>query len=87
MRGANRQEMAMETINGQEEVRGKPRIKSQWVSCSVMVREKANEAQRWVSEELEMMEHCNTEDQRAGQKVDGSDDEVTQKRELSPKDG
>lgn len=52
-----------------------------------MVREKANDAQRWVSEELETMEHCNTEDQRAGQKVDGSDDEVTQKRELSPKDG
>lgn len=87
MRGAKRQEMAMETINGQEEVRGKPRIKSQWVSCGAMVREKANDAQRWVSEELEMMEHCNTEDQRAGQKVDGSDDEVTQKRELSPKDG
>lgn len=39
-----------------------------------------------VSEELEMMEHCNIEDQRTCQKVDGSDDEVTQKRELSPKD-
>lgn len=50
------------------------------------MREKANEAQKWISKELEM-EHCNTENQRASQKVDGSDDEVTQKRELSPKDG
>lgn len=87
MRGVEQQEMAMGTINRQEKMRGKPQINFQWVSCGVMVREKADEAQRWVSEELEMLEHCNTEDQRACQKVDRSDDEVTQKRELSPKDG
>lgn len=52
-----------------------------------MVGEEANEAQRWASEKLEVMEQDSTEHQRACQKVDGSDDEVTQKRGLGPKDG
>lgn len=53
----------------------------------VMVGEEANGAQRWASEKFEVMEHGSTEHQRACQKADESDDEVTQKRGLGPKDG
>lgn len=76
---AEHKETALEAMDGQGELR-------RGLTRSVTVTEESDGAQRWVSEKLEVIEHGSTEYQRACQKVDGSDGEVTQKRGLGPKD-
>lgn len=60
VRKAELEEKVLEAINDQEEVRGKPQGNSWWAPCGMGVREEADEAQRWASEELELMKHCST---------------------------